>query len=120
MPLPLLSSIPQLMIAVNVNEQLHRFDVVVVPQAPALGLTASNRVGQPIARVHIRWTPIPDDFDAGPGVLPPPTILNPFVSQRFCMLDGALDKGRACWPSVPTNQTTPRGRSVLMSKLMRT
>ena len=40
--------------------------------------------------------------------------------QAFDVLDGALDKGRACWPSAPTNQMTPRGRSVLMSKLMRT
>jgi len=90
-PLPLLSAIPQLMTAVNVNEQLHRFEVVVVPPTRQRGLTAINRVGEPVGRVQIRWTPMPDDYDAGPNVLPPPTILNPFVSQRFCMLNGALD-----------------------------
>ena len=91
---PSLRDIPflnQLMIAVLVNEQLHRFEVVVEPPAGPRGLTALNRVGQPVARVGIRWTPIPDDFQAAPNLLPPPTILNPFRSQRFCMLDGHLD-----------------------------
>lgn len=90
---PGLSDVPllnQLMIAVHVNEQLHRFEVVVEPPVPDRGLTAVNRVGQPVARVRIRWTPIPEDFQASPGLLPPPTILNPFRSQRFCMLDGQL------------------------------
>jgi hypothetical protein len=53
-------------------------------------LRATNRVGEPVANVHIRWTPIPEDFEAAPGVFPPTTILNPFVSQRFTMLNGQL------------------------------
>jgi hypothetical protein len=65
--------------------------VIVEPPAGGRGLTAVNRVGQPVARVHIRWTPIPEDFQAAPGLLPPPTLLNPFRSQRFSMLDGQLD-----------------------------
>jgi hypothetical protein len=91
---PSLKDIPilnQLWIAVLVNEQLHRFEVVVETPTRERGLTAVNRVGEPVARVHIRFTPIPDDFQAAPNVLPPPTLLNPFRSQRVCMLEGQLD-----------------------------
>jgi hypothetical protein len=79
----------QLFVAINVNEALHRFEAVtrVGPQ----GLTASNRMSEgAIAGVRIRWTPIPDDYAPGPGLLPPPTLLNPFRSQRFTMLNGQL------------------------------
>ena len=90
-PVPLLPGIPllsqYLLKAVNVNEELHRFQVVEEEQG---GLRAMNRVGEPVANVHIRWTPIPENFQAAPGVLPPTTILNPFCSQRFTMLDGQL------------------------------
>jgi hypothetical protein len=92
---PSLNGIPlldQLWTAVNVHEQLHRFEVIVEPPAGGRGLTAINRVGEPVARVHIRFTPIPEDFQAAPNTLPPvPQILNPFRSQRVCMLDGQLD-----------------------------
>ena len=91
-PVPLIPGIPQLMIAVEVNEALHHFEVVVEAPTTERGLRAVNRVSRdPVARVHIRWTPIPEDFDPAPGLLPPPTILNPFQSQRFTMLDGELD-----------------------------
>lgn len=75
--------------AVNVNEELRRFEVetAVGPQ----GLTADNRLSTgPVANVTIRWTPIPDTYSPSPGVSPPPTLLNPFASQRFTMLNGQL------------------------------
>ena len=75
--------------AVNVNEELRRFEVVtkVGPQ----GLTAANRISShPVANVSIRWTPIPESYAPSPGVSPPPTLLNPFGSQRFTMLNGQL------------------------------
>lgn len=90
-PVPLIPGIPilsqYLLTAVNVNEELHRFQVV---EEDRCGLRATNRVGEPVANVHIRWTPIPEYFEAAPGVYPPTTILNPFVSQRFTMLNGQL------------------------------
>ncbi|HYG78793.1 MAG TPA: hypothetical protein VD861_00315, partial [Pyrinomonadaceae bacterium] len=97
-PVPLITGIPVLsrllsrflMIAVNVNEELHRFEVREEAAGP-YGLRASNRVGEAVARVHIRWTPIPENFEAAPNRLPPPTLLNPFASQRFTMLNGRLD-----------------------------
>lgn len=91
-PVPLIPGIPQLVIAVEVNEALHRFAVMAEAPTAGRGLRAVNHVGrEPVARVHIRWTPIPDEFDPAPGLLPPPTLLNPFRSQRFTMLDGRLD-----------------------------
>jgi hypothetical protein len=93
-PVPLIPGLPflqqYLMIAVEVNEELHRFEVDVSPPSAGAGLRASDRVGEPVANVHIRWTPVPEDFEAAPDLCPPPTVLNPFVSQRFVMLDGRL------------------------------
>ncbi|HKP84219.1 MAG TPA: hypothetical protein VJT69_19540 [Pyrinomonadaceae bacterium] len=90
-PVPLIPGIPvlsqYLLTAVNVNEELHRFQVL---EDEHCGLRASNQVGEPVANVHIRWTPIPENFQAAPDVFPPTTILNPFVSQRFTMLNGQL------------------------------
>jgi hypothetical protein len=93
-PVPLVAGLPflqqYLMVAVEVNEELHRFDVNVEPPTAATGLRASDRVGEPVANVHIRWTPVPENFEAAPDLCPPPTVLNPFVSQRFVMLNGRL------------------------------
>lgn len=93
-PVPLLPIARQtlgqvLLTAINVNEELHRFEIVTSmgPQGP----TASNRISdETIANVTIRWTPIPESYAPSPGVSPPPTLLNPFTSQRFTMLNGQL------------------------------
>ena len=77
---------PQLLAAVEVNEAPLRFQTTV--GEAACQLLATNAVGQHIATVHIRWTPIPWDYAANPYTKPPQTILNPLVSQRFEMLDG--------------------------------
>ena len=77
---------PQLLTAVEVNERPLRFSTTLGESA--CQLLATNTVGDPIASVHIRWTPIPWDYPANPDANPPPTILNPLVSQRFTMLDG--------------------------------
>src|SRR6185436_20238285 len=73
--------------AVNVNEQLRRFDVVT--EMGPQGLRAYNAISSdPVANVTIRWTPIPESYAPSPGISPPPTLLNPFASQRFTMLNG--------------------------------
>jgi hypothetical protein len=75
--------------AVNVNEALHRFEVVTT--VGPRGLTTHNGLStEPVANVTIRWTPIPEGYSPSPGVSPPPTLLNPFASQRFTMLNGQL------------------------------
>lgn len=86
-PLPSPTNLKAL-IGIKVFEQMHRFDVRVESEAITDGLVATNRVGQPVADISIDWRVIPDDFIANPGVLPPPTELNPSRSQRFAMYDG--------------------------------
>ena len=72
--------------AVEVHEAPLRFRTGV--DEAACQLLATNAVGQPIATVDIRWTPIPWDYPANPYTNPPQTILNPLASQRFEMLNG--------------------------------
>jgi hypothetical protein len=81
---------PAALIGVEVNEDLHRFQMSVEGSGPDGELRAGNQVGEPVASVHIRWLVAPDDFEAAPGRAPPPTELDPRRSQRFVMLDGAL------------------------------
>jgi hypothetical protein len=88
-PLPSPRS-PDRIIGILVNEQLHRFEYGDALPEEKEGLTATNRFGEPLASVHIRWMVIPDDFVAAPGLTPPPTELDPTRSQRFTMLDGQL------------------------------
>ena len=87
-PIPLAPWLPFAITAVEVHESLHRFEVA--SEVTAGGLGAVNRVGEPAARVHIRWTVIPHSYRASPDCLPPPTVLIPFLSQRFAMLDGEM------------------------------
>jgi hypothetical protein len=101
---------PNSIVAVEVHEELHRFEVDVEPPEVHAGLCARKRVGESVARVQIRWTVIPDDFQAAPGRLPPPTELNPMRSQRFAMLDGRmtwLDRANSGFRAFGTGRTFP-------------
>lgn len=82
---------PTRLIGMKVYEQMHRFDIKLDEPTAACGLRASNRVGQPVADISIDWRVIPNDFVPAPGVLPPPTELDPMRSQRFAMYDGHFD-----------------------------
>lgn len=77
-------------IAVEVNESLHRFSVVTNTASWERSAGATNLVGEEVANVQIRWTVIPDDFNASPNFRIPPTSLNPFRSQRFAMVNGSF------------------------------
>lgn len=122
-PVPLIPAIPflqqYLMIAVEVNEELHRFEITVDEPSVERGLRAVNCVGEPVANVHIRFTPIPWDFEAAPNKFPPPTLLIPFISQRISMLDGQLtfkDARQSGFKAFGTARTFPAqegGKSVL-------
>lgn len=82
-------------VALDVNEQLHRLQIQSAVPTSGGGVRAVNRVGEPTARVHIRWTLAPDSFEPAPGVVPPPTPLNPMASQSFSMLEARLEIGDA-------------------------
>jgi hypothetical protein len=107
---------PELLSAVEVHEAPLRFQTTV--DAAACQLLATNAVGQPIATVNIRWTPIPWDYPANPYTNPPQTILNPLVSQRFEMLNGQFrfddshDTGVHGFGSGRTFPRFPRGLSL--------
>ena len=98
-PLSLLTEVPFiknfLLAGMNVKEAPHRY-VTGVEWGPQNQMLAVNRVGGEIATVSIRWRPIPWDYSANPVDDPPQTILSPFFSQRFEMLDGefCFDDGR--------------------------
>jgi predicted ester cyclase len=98
------------MIGVKVHEYLHHFDVTVEQPTQDKGLRATNVVGQPVAQVHIDWRPIPDDYVASPGQVPPPTPLDPTRSQRFVMLDGQFqfdDRRQSGFHGFGTGRTFP-------------
>jgi hypothetical protein len=68
-------------VAIDVNEELHRFPV---------NLAAGTCVGERLANIHLEWTPVPEGFRWSPGALAAPTPLDPGQSQLFTMLNGRL------------------------------
>ncbi len=78
------------MVGVQVNEDLHRFVIDTLQPNCEEGVRARNRVGQVAANVGIHWMTMPWDFEAAPDRTPPPTQINPLISQRFTMLNGKL------------------------------
>jgi hypothetical protein len=108
-PIPSPSN-PNALIGVEVHEQLHRFELEVDPPTPDGCIRARKRIGQAVARVQIRWMVIPDEFQAGPGLVPPPTELDPGRSQRFAMLDGQMtwrDRAGSGFKAFGTGRTFP-------------
>jgi hypothetical protein len=75
-------------IGIEINEILHRFEVIVQPPTLERGLRAVDVVGESAGTFNHRWLVIPQDFRAVPDREPPPTLLDPSRSQRFVMLDG--------------------------------
>jgi hypothetical protein len=105
-------------VGIRVNELLHRFGTTVRPPTQDSGLKATNVVGELTARFSHRWMIMPDDFEAVPERDPPPTSLNPSISQRFVMLDGMCRfDGEEAFRGFGTGQTFPvtiGGRSQLL------
>jgi hypothetical protein len=101
---------PSRLIGIEANEELHRFDIRVQSSTFAGGLRASNLVGEPVANVHVKWMVIPDDFEAAPGRIPPPTELDPTRSQRFTFVEGQMtfkDRDRSGFRAFGCGRTFP-------------
>ena len=101
---------PGRLIGIEANEELHRFEITVEEPMNECGLKAINRVGEAVANVHVKWMLIPDDFEAGPGRIPPPTELDPTRSQRFTFLDGEMkfkDRERSGFHAFGAGRTFP-------------
>jgi hypothetical protein len=64
----------------------------VQPPTAECGFRTSSRISRKhIAVQRLRLQVTPNNFESGPGRTPPPTLLLPFLSQRFWMLDGHYD-----------------------------
>ena len=101
---------PRQLVGMKVFEQMHRFAIEVKRPLGARALTAVNRVGQAVAEIEIDWRVIPDEFDAGPDRLPPPTALDPTRSQRFAMYGGQFrwhDPAHSSFHGFGTGRTFP-------------
>lgn len=90
------------------TEWLHRFDVT-LQQPTSRGVQATNTFGELVGRVDIRWFPIPDNFVARPDRQPPPTRLDPTISQRIAMQETifSFGNGRDGFRSFGTGRTFP-------------
>jgi hypothetical protein len=80
-------------VGLRVGEALHRFEVRVQTPARGEGLCAANSVGERLGRFDARWLFCPEQFEALPGVEPPPTPLDRTRRQRFVMLDADCSLG---------------------------
>lgn len=75
-------------IGVELEERWHRLRAVTLGPPWLAPLSRHDEVGEAVATLAHRWLFCPDDFEAAPGVQPPPTAFDPSRSQRFVMLDG--------------------------------
>jgi len=90
-PIPLLPFAPALAVGFSVHEGLHRFEIHGREPNAACGFKVGKAIGNDyVARVDMQMTPMPNNFQAAADRVPPPTLLLPFLSQRFCALDGSL------------------------------
>ena len=115
----LMNVMPIEMIGVEVNEELHRFDIQGQMPDLAHGVRASNQVGEHIAAVTMKWMIAPENFEPAIDKVPPPTALVMTKSQKFVMLGGRMtfrdsaQSGLRGFGSGRTFPTVVRGRPQL-------
>lgn len=86
---PLLPFIPQLIYGIDVTEVPHRFSSSASSPTAENGFRLHKTIGtKQIAKQQFKLSLMPNNFEAGPGRIPPPTVLLPFLVQRFWMHDG--------------------------------
>ncbi len=86
----LASVLPVGLTGIEVRETLHRFDANAHLPTLERGISAANRIGEPLATLSMRWRLAPDGFEATPGLTPPDTEIRNGLSQRFVMQDGTI------------------------------
>jgi hypothetical protein len=98
-------------------ERLHRFEVSMQQPTKGVGLRAANVIGEHLGRCDSRWLLCPDDFNALPGVEPPPTALDCGRQQRFVMLDTVCEfgPGRDGFRGFGTGSTFPSPGGTLLA-----
>jgi len=77
---------------IDITESPRRHQISVAPPSPDCGFQ-TKMIGsdQRIAKQHLVLDMMPNNFEAGFGRKPPPTLLLPFLSQRFYMSEGVFD-----------------------------
>lgn len=81
-----------LLYKISIIESPRRHQITVGPPSPSCGfLTKMIGSEQRIARQKLTLEVMPNNFEAGLGRTPPPTLLLPFLSQRFYMSQGEFD-----------------------------
>jgi hypothetical protein len=99
-----------ILLGMYVNEAPHRFEVKVEEASPTRGLAAHHSVGGQVANIHVHFAITPENFEAGPGRVPPPTLLIPFFSQRFSFPQGEflfLDSQKSGFRGFGAGRTFP-------------
>ena len=106
-------------VGTDIGANLHRFSIVVQPPGKE-GLSASNVIGEKLARMEHRWLFAPDGFAALPDREPPATPFDPSRSQRFVMLESIcrFENGKDGFKGFGTGRTFPtsyNGQSQLLA-----
>lgn len=114
---PLIPLVPPLAISFNVTEELHRFEVEESPPTASCGLRIRQDYEPTgVAKVHMRMTPMPNNYQPGAGRVPWPTVLLPFLSQRFTPLDGHFnffDDEESGFSALGAGRVYPTGSGLL-------
>jgi hypothetical protein len=72
---------------------LHELDAVVSQPTPETGVKVAQTVGEASGSFRSRCLFGPEDFPWAPGQNPSPTIYDPWLSQRFAMVDTEFQFG---------------------------
>ncbi len=89
---PLVPFLPATVYKIEITEAPRRLKLTASPPGAECGLLTAKEVSQrQVAKQHLVMEVSPDDFQGGPGRTPPPTLLVPFLSQRFTMFDGNFE-----------------------------
>jgi hypothetical protein len=89
---PLIPFIPASIYQISIIESPRRHHIEVPRPTADCGFRA-RMIGseQRIARQKLTLAIMPNNYEPGLGRIPPPTLLLPFLSQRFYMYDGEFD-----------------------------
>jgi len=90
--IPMIPFIPASVYKINIVEAPRRLQVSVHPPTAECGIRTSKRISQrQIANQTLEMEVTPNNYQSGPGRTSPPTLLLPFLSQRFWMFNGHFD-----------------------------
>lgn len=116
-PVPLIPALGDapLWFGFKVSEDLHRFEVEEQPPTAVCGLRIRQKRSQSgVAAVKMEMIPMPNYFRPGPNRMPAPTLLLPFLAQRFMPHDGSIhfkDAAASGFSAVGAGHTYPASGS---------